>query len=137
MNKRIKKKLQNRFGYKKYSEYRIQRIYKALKDQIDNDTILYIVTGKRPNNKNFHSIKLLKHCVPTSIANQDTLSMTNDTENDGFTLSFSVGNYVNNKQDEIKEDPSTKQNTESIETWQHTVREMLNNWIGTIKRSDN
>ena len=59
MNKRIKKKLQNRFGYKKYSEYRIQRIYKALKDQIDNDTILYIVTGKRPNNKNFHSIKLL------------------------------------------------------------------------------
>ena len=93
MNKRIKKKLSKRFGYKRYSEYRVQRFYHVLEDQMGNDTILYIETGKKNNTKMIHSVNLLKHVQPVSAS----LPMQNYVESNEFVLSFSAVNSVNDE----------------------------------------
>lgn len=93
MNKRIKKKLSKRFGYKRYSKYRVQRLYHVLADQMGNDTILYIVTGKKNNNKMIRSVNLLKHVQPVSAS----LPIQNYAESNEFVLSFTAGNGVNDE----------------------------------------
>lgn len=90
MNRRIKKKLQKRLWYKKYSEYRIMRFFKLF-DHVkldSNNNLLYIVTSKKSkNNKKIHSVSLLTYVKPIS-----SLPIMNDAENKTFTLEFTSGN---------------------------------------------
>lgn len=124
MNKRTKKKLERRLGYKKYSEYRIARIRKIISNDYPNDpgetSLIYIVVnGKRPNNKHFRDIKLLRHINPIS----STPGLGENKETKEFTLEFTAGESLNN-------------NTEMMNQEGSVYRDIFKSWTDGLKEEN-
>lgn len=69
MNKRIKKKIKNRLGFKKYIEYRRYFTTKWIHDKYNtkSNDIIIITTSRKNNLKHVNNIKILKNCYPVSI----------------------------------------------------------------------
>lgn len=69
MNKRIKKKIKNRLGFKKYIEYRKYFIAKCIQDKYNtkSNDIIFITTSRKNKFKHINNIKIFKNCYPVSI----------------------------------------------------------------------
>lgn len=121
MNKRTKKKLERRLGYKKYSEYRTARICKIISGDYPNDpdetSLIYIVVnGKRSNNKHFRDIKLLRHINPIS----STPGLDENKETKEFTLDLTAAESLDN-------------NTEMMNQEGSVYRDMFKIWTDGLK----
>lgn len=68
MNRRIKKKLDKRYGCKTYLDFRRHRIIKAVEKYITDDTDLILITdSKRMDLKHPQRIRLLEQVRPVAI----------------------------------------------------------------------
>lgn len=68
MNRRIKKKFDKRDGCKRYLNFRLHRIIKAVGKYITDDTDLIIITdSNRMDLKHPHQIRLLKQVRPVAV----------------------------------------------------------------------
>jgi hypothetical protein len=68
MNRRIKKKFDKRDGCKRYLNFRLHRIIKAVGKHITDDTDLIIITdSNRMDLKHPHQIRLLKQVRPVAM----------------------------------------------------------------------
>ena len=68
MNRRIKKKLDKRYGCKTYLNFRRHRIIKVIEKYITGDTSLILITdNKRMNLKHPQQIRLLNNVRPIAI----------------------------------------------------------------------
>lgn len=90
MNRRIKKKIQKRLGYRKYKDYNVAKIVQALHkyynirtpdDQFKNLTVLTFPKHNK-NNKHLSRAMVLCDCYPISCH-------TSNEENHVFSVEFS------------------------------------------------